>query len=64
MSSSCGLGDHLVPEEFHRRLTESFESQRSDVLLLDCRNYYESRIVFNHLPCRLQLLDLLLVYMC
>jgi hypothetical protein len=47
--SDTSTGDHLVPEEFHQQLSKSFESQCSDVLLLDCRNYYESRIVIRSL---------------
>lgn len=40
-------GAHLEPEEFHKEV-EALVAQgdsRSDTILLDCRNFYESKIV-------------------
>lgn len=40
-------GAHLEPEEFHKAV-EAFVAQddsQSDTILLDCRNFYESKIV-------------------
>lgn len=41
-------GIHLTPQEFHREvehyLSQSSQGQ-SDTILLDCRNFYESKIV-------------------
>jgi len=41
-------GIHLSPQEFHREveqyLSQASEGQ-SDTILLDCRNFYESKIV-------------------
>ncbi|XP_033624156.1 thiosulfate sulfurtransferase/rhodanese-like domain-containing protein 2 [Asterias rubens] len=41
-------GEHLTPEEFHRELDHELQSQsggkEDTTLLLDCRNFYESKI--------------------
>lgn len=40
-------GVHLEPEEFHKEV-EALVAEgdsRSDTILLDCRNFYESKIV-------------------
>ncbi|KAI4899923.1 hypothetical protein NFI96_019501 [Prochilodus magdalenae] len=39
-------GTHLEPEEFHKQVQSLLEdgSSKTDTLLLDCRNFYESRI--------------------
>lgn len=45
----CLLGVHLEPEEFHKEV-EALMAQGdlcSDTILLDCRNFYESKIVSN-----------------
>ena len=42
-------GVHLEPEEFHKEV-EALVAQGdscSDTILLDCRNFYESKIVSN-----------------
>ncbi len=40
-------GIHLEPEEFHKEVKVFVENQSSgnDTILLDCRNFYESKIV-------------------
>lgn len=41
------VGAHLEPEEFHKEV-EALVAQggsHSDTVLLDCRNFYESKIV-------------------
>ena len=38
------LGVHLDPEEFHRAVEKHLQSDRES-LLVDCRNFYESKIV-------------------
>lgn len=40
-------GIHLEPEEFHKEVKAFVENQssNSDTILLDCRNFYESKIV-------------------
>ena len=45
----CLSGTHLNPEEFHQEV-ESLQSEgesSQDTVLLDCRNFYESKIVRN-----------------
>lgn len=37
-------GAHLEPEEFHKEV-EALADSRGDTVLLDCRNFYESKIV-------------------
>ncbi|XP_036431629.1 thiosulfate sulfurtransferase/rhodanese-like domain-containing protein 2 [Colossoma macropomum] len=39
-------GTHLEPEEFHKQVQSLLEdgSSKSDTVLLDCRNFYESKI--------------------
>ncbi|XP_072524921.1 thiosulfate sulfurtransferase/rhodanese-like domain-containing protein 2 isoform X2 [Salminus brasiliensis] len=39
-------GTHLEPEEFHKAVQSLLEdaSSKSDTILLDCRNFYESKI--------------------
>ncbi|XP_043575164.1 thiosulfate sulfurtransferase/rhodanese-like domain-containing protein 2 isoform X2 [Chiloscyllium plagiosum] len=39
-------GIHLTPEEFHRKLEALYNNTqiRKDTILLDCRNFYESKI--------------------
>ncbi|XP_062502945.1 thiosulfate sulfurtransferase/rhodanese-like domain-containing protein 2 isoform X2 [Corticium candelabrum] len=42
--SFANVGERLSPDKFHEQVSKARDSQPSDVLLLDCRNYYESRI--------------------
>lgn len=44
---SCLLGVHLEPEEFHKEVEVLMAKGDlcNDTILLDCRNFYESRIV-------------------
>lgn len=46
MISSRLAGIHLEPEEFHKEVKVFVENQSSgnDTILLDCRNFYESKI--------------------
>lgn len=41
------IGTHLEPEEFHKKVQSLLRdgSSNSDTILLDCRNFYESKIV-------------------
>lgn len=41
------IGIHLEPEEFHNEVQSLLKdgSSNSDTILLDCRNFYESKIV-------------------
>lgn len=41
------IGIHLKPEEFHKEVQSLLQdgSPNSDTILLDCRNFYESKIV-------------------
>lgn len=42
------LGIHLSPGEFHKeieKLLSQANQEQGDTLLLDCRNFYESKIV-------------------
>lgn len=43
----CHIGTHLEPEEFHKEVQSLLKagSSNSDTILLDCRNFYESKIV-------------------
>lgn len=44
---SCLSGVHLEPEEFHKEV-EALVAKGdlcNDTILLDCRNFYESKIV-------------------
>lgn len=52
---SCCSGVHLDPEEFHKEVAALMVEgdSHSDTVLLDCRNFYESKIVHNRL--RLQI---------
>lgn len=51
-------GAHLEPEEFHKEV-EAFVAKggvtpsESDTILLDCRNFYESKIVSSGFDVRL-----------
>lgn len=42
-------GDHLEPEEFHKEVQALLAKGDlcNDTVLLDCRNFYESKIVSN-----------------
>ncbi|TRY91122.1 hypothetical protein DNTS_020414 [Danionella cerebrum] len=42
--SYTAAGQHLEPEEFHREVQTMIEEQNGDTVLLDCRNFYESKI--------------------
>ncbi|XP_075787320.1 thiosulfate sulfurtransferase/rhodanese-like domain-containing protein 2 isoform X2 [Pelodiscus sinensis] len=37
-------GVHLSPEEFHKEVEQYLSQAQSDTVLLDCRNFYESKI--------------------
>ncbi|XP_074850591.1 thiosulfate sulfurtransferase/rhodanese-like domain-containing protein 2 isoform X2 [Carettochelys insculpta] len=37
-------GIHLSPEEFHKEVEKYLSQAHSDTILLDCRNFYESKI--------------------
>lgn len=41
------IGTHLKPEQFHKEVQSLLkdDSLSSDTVLLDCRNFYESKIV-------------------
>lgn len=47
LNLSCLLGVHLEPEEFHKEVETLLTKGDlcNDTILLDCRNFYESKIV-------------------
>ena len=38
-------GKHLNPEEFHQAVENHLKNQESTSVFIDCRNFYESKIV-------------------
>ena len=41
----CVTGKHLSPDEFHEAVEKHLGSKDSTAVFIDCRNFYESKIV-------------------
>ena len=47
MAQVCVLGEHLSVDEFHKAVEKYVKDpqEQNNTVLLDCRNFYESKIV-------------------